>query len=188
MPDILDVIARLSLEVNDKTLEAHIARMQKTASEIDKLKQKEKELSDVIAKSQSSGVPDTNEQQRVSNQILQQKRLQTAIEAKTIALKNDFDNNNKLQAAIKQEAGAIDILIGRLKRLKEERNSISKTDSNFQAEINSRNREISSVERQLKQLSTYQSPEDGHLESLRQRGSRLSTIREQMPLSDPMDK
>lgn len=185
MDEVFDILTRLSLEVNDKSLDEHIARMQKAAGKIEELKQKERDLAKTISDAQKANHIDTNEQQRISNLILQQQRLKTAIEAKTIALQNDFNANKKLQAAIKEEAGAIDVLIGRLKRLKEERNSLSKSDSNYQREINDRNREIASVERQLKQLTSYQRPEQGYLESLKERGSRLSTIREQLPLSDP---
>lgn len=119
MSDIVEIIHKLTFDLNDDGINKAIQKLKEQSAGIDELKKKEQELTATMRKGNALSV---NEMQRLSNERIKVRKL---IEQETQALRQNFTENTKLQSAIKGEIGLIEQLETRIKTLTQQRRSLT---------------------------------------------------------------
>lgn len=169
MSDIIDIVAKLTYELNDKALNNAIVKLKEQAAGIEVLKKKAVELKQALSTTE-------NTQQQKSFQTSLDKTAEK-IDKQTAALKRNFDGNKQLQTALREEIGIVEQLTQYIKRATEERETL--TDP---AEVKRYTQEIHNAQIELRGLLTVEKiePPKGRIlalqEELRLLKQRNSTL------------
>lgn len=139
---ILDVVTRLTYDVEDDELIAASNEVQKTISKITSLTT---QLGKYEDKLKSTSRLEISERKKVQAEIT---RVKTAIDLQTKALENQIISNKKLQTAISQEIGLIGRLNAQMDVLKQKRDI-----ANDPNKIRQYNRELAVTQARLSSLT-----------------------------------
>jgi len=99
MADIFDIVTKLSFELQGKGLDEAIAKLEKEAQAIEKLKSKYNELQN------SKRTAENAQQEKMYEDAI--RKTTTAIDARTAALKKEVSANKEIQQSLKEEIGLL---------------------------------------------------------------------------------
>lgn len=170
---IIDVIARLSLDVTSKGLDAQIQALQKQASLIDA---QQKKLDNLKIAYDNAANPQA--QQALQAQIT---KTSAVIDANTASLQKNFAANKQIQKAIEDEVGIINQLSRTLAGLQE-----GQKKATSPADIKAFSENIRVVQSEMKALLTPIEPirQTGAIEALQLKITQLGNAIKQAPAKD----
>lgn len=117
--DIIDIVAKLTYELNDKALTNAVNKLKEQAAGIEALKTKQRELD---TQRKNSANQDVNTQQKLGNEY---KKVTGLITKETEELRKNFQANKQLQTALKEEIGTIAQLQQYIKQATKERATLT---------------------------------------------------------------
>lgn len=173
MADIIDIVATLTYNLNDKDLNEAIDKLRAQATLIEKLKSKYNELV------KSKATAENPQQQAIIQKAIES--TSQKIDKQTESLRKNSQANKQLQHAVEEEVGLIEQLTQYIKSASKEMATL--TDP---AEIKKFNIEIENAKNELKQLLTIENnAPKGRIQSLQE---ELSLLRQRnATLTNPVD-
>ena len=117
MSDIFDIVTKLSFELQGKGLDEAIAKLEKEAQAIEKLKSKYNELQT------SKRTAENAQQEKLYEDAI--RKTTTAIDARTAALKKEVSANKEIQQSLKEEIGLLQQLAEFTKQAAKERQTLT---------------------------------------------------------------
>ena len=117
MADIFDIVTKLSFELQGKGLDEAIAKLEKEAQAIEKLKSKYNELQN------SKRTAENAQQEKMYEDAI--RKTTTAIDARTAALKKEVSANKEIQQSLKEEIGLLQQLAEFTKQAAKERQTLT---------------------------------------------------------------
>lgn len=142
MADIIDIVQRLTYEVQDAELQSATAELSKQLTSIAVLSTRLDKLQKLY---NATAAEEIQKRQRIVGLINQQK---AAIDRQNQAIAATVQNNKRLQDALIKEIGLINALDLQYKQLQEDKRKAASV-----AEIQAINKELVAVERQLNKLN-----------------------------------